>query len=123
MGHTPETRRRAFAKMHARRQKWLEENGPCKQCGSTINLEVDHINPKTKIDHKVWSWAEERMLAELTKCQVLCRSCHHTKSMLERGCIPSPHGTVNRYRKGCRCAECREAHRLSNERWRKKLRG
>jgi 5-methylcytosine-specific restriction endonuclease McrA len=59
-----------------RRDKWLEENGPCKKCGSEENLHVHHKDPKTKVSHKVWSWAEERRLKELAKCEVLCCSCH-----------------------------------------------
>ena len=35
--------------MAKRRAEWLKNNGPCVQCNSWENLEVDHINPKTKI--------------------------------------------------------------------------
>ena len=90
-----------------RRRKWLTANGPCNICGSWSQLEVDHIDPTTKIDHKVWSWTEIRRLAELAKCQVLCRTCHLKKTMAEQGLEESPHG-ANRYlRKRCRCDICR----------------
>lgn len=63
-----------------RRQAWLRENGPCVKCGSTERLEVDHINPAEKKTHAVWSWKQERRMAELKKCQVLCYKCHKKKS-------------------------------------------
>ena len=47
-----------------RRQMWLEENGPCARCGANENLEVDHIDPLTKVSHNVWTWAEEKRLKE-----------------------------------------------------------
>ena len=59
---------------------WLEENGPCARCGANENLEVDHIDPLTKVSHNVWTWAEEKRLEELAKCQVLCHNCHVEKS-------------------------------------------
>ncbi len=37
-----------------RRNKWLIDNGPCKKCGTWLNLEVDHIDPTTKVSHNVW---------------------------------------------------------------------
>lgn len=57
------------------------ENGPCRQCGSTEDLELDHIDPTTKISHAVWSWSEQRRAEELKKCQVLCHNYHETKTL------------------------------------------
>ncbi len=95
--------------MRKRREQWISENGPCKRCGSKENLEVDHIDRSTKIDHKVWSWSLERRTKELSKCQVLCHDCH-TEKGVECGDQqpPSPHGSLNRYLvHGCRCELCR----------------
>ena len=39
-----------------RRADWFSENGPCINCGSWDNLELDHIDPSTKVDNKIWSW-------------------------------------------------------------------
>lgn len=76
-----------------RRNNWFAENGPCVKCQSWDNLQLDHIDPKTKISHKIWSWSDERRLAELAKCQVLCKLCHKAKSDKEISKI-GPSGTA-----------------------------
>lgn len=63
-----------------KRSKWLAANGPCKRCGSWLELTIDHIDPTKKVSHKVWSWSEERRLVELAKCQILCEDCHKGKT-------------------------------------------
>ena len=103
----------------ARRSQWFEENGPCKRCGSTIDLELDHIESTTKVSHKIWSWAAPRQLAELAKCQVLCRHCHLAKSR-EMGEQPAAvtHGNARMYEQlGCRCDLCRKAHTDTQRVW------
>lgn len=92
---------------YEKRDAWLAANGPCVRCGSSERLEVDHIDPSGKLDHKVWSWAEERRLVELVKCQVLCFLCHRLKTNEERGW--NLHGEV-RYQMGCRCQVCERVH-------------
>jgi 5-methylcytosine-specific restriction endonuclease McrA len=86
-----------------RRMEWIEANGPCVKCGSTVDLEMDHIDPATKEHHAIWSWAKERREAELAKCQVLCGRCHEDKHS-------APHGTATMYDKGCKCDLCRAAN-------------
>ena len=100
-----------WAWMKKRRQEWFAINGPCAKCGSNNNLELDHIDPNTKISHNIWSWADERRTIELAKCQVLCKECHKEKSdkELER---PITHGTRGGYSRGCRCIPCKEHQSL-----------
>lgn len=69
--------------MVVRRQEWFKENGPCVDCGSWERLEVDHIDPSTKVNHAVWSWTEKRRIEELSKCAVRCYDCHKKKSVRE----------------------------------------
>jgi 5-methylcytosine-specific restriction endonuclease McrA len=69
--------------MQERRRQWIGQNGPCRQCGSTKYLEVDHINRGDKADHRVWSWGRPRRGRELRECQVLCGDCHIQKTRLE----------------------------------------
>lgn len=80
MPHTPESRARAYEKMKMHRARWFDENGPCKKCGSSKNMEVDHIYADDKVSHCVWSWTPARRALELAKCQVLCRKCHRQKT-------------------------------------------
>lgn len=63
-----------------RRANWLLLNGPCVVCFSWDGLEIDHIDPSSKVSHKVFSWAEARRNEELAKCQILCRGCHLEKT-------------------------------------------
>lgn len=103
------------AQIRQRKAEWLAANGPCRHCGSTENLEVDHIDPAQKVSHYVWSWRLERRQIELAKCQVLCRKCHRIKSNAELA-RPLVHGTAARYKHHkCRCAECREALKVQRE--------
>ena len=96
--------------LQRRRREWLSDKA-CVSCGSRENLEVDHIDPTTKVSHRIWSWRAERREAELAKCQVLCRECHHWKTGDERR-VPTRHGTEHMYNHyGCRCEPCRAAKR------------
>lgn len=63
-----------------RRDAWMLSNGPCRRCGGSDRLQLDHINPRAKVSHDIWLWGKERREAELTKCQVLCTPCHAKKT-------------------------------------------
>lgn len=105
--------------MARRRQAWLDANGPCEQCGSDKDLEVDHIDPSQKVSHRIWSWSDERRAAELAKCQVLCHVCHLAKSAAALW-RPITHGTSNGYNRGCRCSKCADYHFVRNKSYRKR---
>ena len=66
-----------------RRSEWFAANGPCACCGSWDDLELDHVDPATKVHHAVWTWGDRRREAELAKCQALCHGCHLAKSRPE----------------------------------------
>lgn len=105
-------RRREYQRMwlSKRRSDWFTVNGPCKKCGSSRNLQVDHVDPKQKITHNFWSWSPERMNQELEKCQVLCRGCHKEKTLEQRK--RTAHGKLCMYQDyKCRCDLCKEAKR------------
>jgi 5-methylcytosine-specific restriction endonuclease McrA len=105
-----------------RRDEWFTTNGPCKICGSTIDLELDHIDRATKVSHRVWSWSEERRNKELAKCQALCNACHKDKTRIEN--LKSlDHGTRSLYRLGCRCNPCRASNAARIREYRKKQQG
>lgn len=93
-----------------RRQDWIDENGPCKKCGSVESLEIDHIIPalKTMAASAIWSRTEEVRIKELANCQVLCKMCHLEKTLSERP--KATHGTTTMYDDyRCRCEPCRAA--------------
>jgi 5-methylcytosine-specific restriction endonuclease McrA len=91
-----------------RRQDWIDANGPCAVCDSREELEVDHRDRSTKLYDVsvIWSMSLDNpiRIAELAKCQVLCKVCHLEKTKLEL----LVHGT-SQYKKGCRCDVCRVA--------------
>lgn len=79
----PEARREYARKwMAARRAEWFDGK-VCVDCGTTERLELDHVDPATKIHHCVWSWAKARREAELAKCVARCHDCHLAKSIAE----------------------------------------
>ena len=116
MGWPTSEQRRNYErnKYRTRREAFFADKA-CVRCGATKDLQLDHINPKDKTTHRIWHWPEERRLAEIEKCQVLCKSCHQGKSIKEdwpilRGYQYSEHGAPG-YRRGCRCATCKEGAR------------
>ncbi len=60
MALTGDKKRKYDREWVAKRRAKFFDDKKCKHCGSTENLELDHINPKTKISHSIWSWREER---------------------------------------------------------------
>ena len=96
----------------ARRRAEFLIGKSCVGCGSAESLEFDHIDPSTKLSHRIWSWSADRIVAELAKCQVLCHSCHLAKSLAQMaettGVIPYRHGSSSMYNlRGCRWGLCK----------------
>lgn len=89
----------------------------CSSCKSTIDLQFDHIDPKTKLFSlgTKQSISEHKWKEELKKCQLLCKECHKLKSIRDAGRIPltGRHGTNACYTKNkCRCDLCKQAHSI-----------
>ena len=68
-----------------RRKKRLQEmkdklGNKCVKCGTTKNLQFDHIDPKTKCFNVNPQDSWEKTLPELYKCQLLCKLCHLEKT-------------------------------------------
>jgi 5-methylcytosine-specific restriction endonuclease McrA len=92
-----------------RKSEYLKDKS-CVECQSHDDLEIDHIDPKQKISHRIWSWTETRRLEELKKCQILCKTCHNNKTQKYRE-DSMIHGLSMYRSKKCRCGICREAKR------------
>lgn len=101
--------RRKNARYHGLRSDWIKENGPCRACGSNQNLEIDHIDERTKefeIATLFLAPRSEKLKIELAKCQVLCRPCHRKKTTATSQ-SNLKHGKTRRlYELGCRCDLC-----------------
>lgn len=87
----------------------------CVTCGSTLKLEVDHIDHKNKnftIFSSTWDRPWEETKEELNKCQLLCKNCHLRKTVKDRNYVfvkdTDIHGTLSSYRY-CKCDQCRKA--------------
>lgn len=53
----------------------------CVSCGNsdTRILQFDHVNPSEKefnVSEMLWSYSIERILSEISKCEVRCANCH-----------------------------------------------
>lgn len=74
-------------KRYHQKRQWAVAylGGKCTHCGSTGNLEVDHIDPheKTMGLTRMTRVTQERFVAELDKCQLLCHDCHVQKTMVD----------------------------------------
>ncbi len=97
---------------HTRRQDAIKAlGGKCVICGDLENLEFDHKDRGLKgfTIAKGWSIGEERFWQEINKCQLLCKVCHHKKTLIDMGQKDArqTHGTLSSYRY-CKCDLCRE---------------
>lgn len=84
MPHTLEQKRLHSQKVRAERKQFAHTKlgGACVACGSHENLEMDHINPKYKKNNvsRMYTYSWAKFMAELNKCQLLCKSCHVVKT-------------------------------------------
>lgn len=83
MGYTGEQKREYQREWMRKRREEFFSDKSCVKCNSIDSLELDHINPATKVSHSIWSWSKARRDEELAKCQVLCENCHKEKSATE----------------------------------------
>ena len=114
--------REYMAKRYQLRRRQAIEflGGKCAWCGSIEELEVDHIDRTNKSFEiaDMYGLSEEKYMAEVKKCQLLCNKHHKEKSVIERGGIPAKghHGRPSSY-KYCKCEVCLEARRKYQRQW------
>lgn len=97
--------------------------GKCSSCGSTDKLDFDHIDPSTKkkdTTFAAYHWSLKDFWEEVKKCQLLCHSCHNSKTLDQVGkkSAIGTHGTLSSYRY-CHCRFCKDAKRLYTIEYRK----
>ena len=99
--------------------------GKCVDCGTTQDLDFDHIDPKTKtieISNAIANHKSEIADKELEKCQLLCRSCHIKKTQDIDG-LKAEHGSLTMYsHHKCRCDPCRLAWNEHSKLYRREYR-
>lgn len=94
----------------------VQLGGRCK-CGSTTDLQFDHINPATKLHNLTTMFSKSSQTQideELAKCQLLCKECHEAKSRAEQMGRPAwnkgsrqDHGSYfGVYTLKCTCPDC-----------------
>lgn len=70
---------------HSRRMYAIQFLGArCNICGSTSDLEIDHVDPRLKTIEVSRPCSRQKFFDELEKCQLLCYSCHKEKSDEEK---------------------------------------
>ena len=101
---------------YERRKRIVEYlGGECVNCKSTEKLEIDHKSEKNFNVAQIWSCKWDKVVKEISLCQLLCYSCHKDKHRTKE------HGTLSMYRY-CKCEECRSAATKYVRNYRKKLR-
>ena len=84
---TPEQERLKNEKGREARRKFLLESlgSSCVKCGATEDLEFDHINPTLKNSRQSFlSMGILTLEKEIDNIQVLCHTCHKTKSTAQK---------------------------------------
>ncbi|AIX31442.1 hypothetical protein Syn7803US40_98 [Synechococcus phage ACG-2014f] len=80
--------RTEYSKITRRQQRlrMIEHlGGKCVGCGTTEQLQFDHIDRKDKKYSitKRLGVSDETLLPEVNKCQLLCKQCHEIKSTID----------------------------------------
>lgn len=95
---------------HRLRKEWLDKlGGECVRCGSTEDLNFDHINAEEKtysIAKILSTHSKQKVEKEMAKCQILCEFCHIIKSAEEGDIYTVEHGGGLTGKKNCRCELC-----------------
>lgn len=100
---------------YKRRQKIIDYlGGLCARCGTSQDLEFDHINPEEKLFDISAKCTLATSKDEIDKCQLLCKSCHLKKTVDEKETFT--HGTQYGFQKiKCNCQLCWDAKKKHYE--------
>ena len=84
----------------ARKRKYIEQMGCCVFCGSLDNIQIHHLDSSTKWSHRIWSYSQDIVELELSKCIALCGHCHGMYHALLRRKTYFCFGTRNKLHSG-----------------------
>jgi hypothetical protein len=90
-----------------RKRRAIEYLGnKCVVCGTSANLEFDHIDPSLKSFHISQNFNRkwETLQAELDKCQLLCKT-HHLQKSVKQNSVE--HGEGVSGKRNCPCLLCK----------------
>ena len=80
-----------------KKQKLLDQFGSCcNACGSTENLQFDHLDKHTKkgnVTTILYTRGFDEAVEEEKKCQLLCAECHRIKTTIHHDNQSLLHGT------------------------------
>lgn len=103
-----------------RRSQILEKlGGCCVKCGSSENLEIDHVDRNKKkfdIGKAIAGWSWVKLNAELEKCQLLCKK-HHQDKTIEENSVEHGQGATGK--RGCHCELCGPLKQKYTQKYRK----
>lgn len=91
------------AEINAKRKERKEQHkkhlidmmgGKCSGCGTTENLQFDHLDRTTKSFNISRNLAAkiEKLEEEAKKCQLLCKDCHQIKTLINHDCEQIAYG-------------------------------
>lgn len=106
-----------LSRYHRLMEQWRKElGGKCIDCGSTSDLEFDHVEPSEKsfTISSGWSMNIDLVREELSKCVLRCSTCHKSRSVQQ---YAVPHGGGKAGKKGCSCESCRAKRKEYMKRW------
>ena len=105
------------ARKQRRKAKLIEMlGGKCVRCGTTEDLEFDHIDPSLKrfnvCSDLTRAW--DLLVEEAMKCQLLCKEDHIAKGAEDRPEVP--HGLYRYEYYHCRCDVCKAENSVASAR-------
>jgi 5-methylcytosine-specific restriction endonuclease McrA len=99
-----------LARYYRRQAEWREKlGGKCDVCGTTENLEFDHLVASDKaleIAKILTSGSNDKLAREMAKCHLLCKDHHLEKSIASGDINNVEHGGGLTGKKNCRCKLC-----------------